>query len=312
MTMAILGASVTVADAVASASATPCPARAALEGNPALTAPIARGLRARGVALASELACGGRTVRAVVSSAAPARGYKLHIDDGFGRVSDRLVVETETAVSLIESWVVDEDADLLAVTPTPAPAAAAVAVATAPSPAPPAAAPFFVFGGPAATFGTDRSVWGAAILGGCGRVGPLCVGARTSVARDLSLAGESADAGTHRTGAELLATASLPLERGRLFALPSVGVGAGWMRTAIDAEDNSPGATVDTFGLRAGVSLLTAVKLSDRVALALDVGATAAPGARPPSPEDSMSTAPSLPGEPSATFHVALTCVLHP
>jgi len=116
------------------AAPAPCPARAALEGNPAVTAPIARGLRAHGVALATEDTCGGRTVRAVVSPAAPAPGYKLHIDAGFGRVSDRVVAEADTAVSLIESWVVEEDADLLAVTPpraTPGP----VVAATNPRPA---------------------------------------------------------------------------------------------------------------------------------------------------------------------------------
>jgi len=51
--------------------------------------------------------------------------------------------------------------------------------------------------------------------------------------------------------------------------------------------------------------------LSKRVALALDLGATLAPGARP---ESSMGqgAAVNRPAEPGAYFHVGLACVISP
>ena len=63
--------------------------------------------------------------------------YGLHIEDGYGRVSDREIADASTAASLIESWAIDEDADVLA------PRTAPVTIARAPvaPPVPAAGAP---------------------------------------------------------------------------------------------------------------------------------------------------------------------------
>ncbi len=294
------------------ADAAPCAPRAALEGNPALTAPIARELRAHGVALVGDADCAGRTVRAVVTSAAPARGFKLHIDDGFGRASDRVMAKPETAVSLIESWVVDEDADLLTIAPgkVNTPATATIAATATP---PVAATALRVYVGPATALGSDRSVWGGATLGACARIGPVCAGAKSNVARDLGISGEAAEAGGTRMGAEVLATVGLPLTRGRALVMPALGLGAGWMRTNVPAEDSTTlPQSGNTFGARASVSVLFGIEVSRHVAFALDLGGTFAPTARPTPADESMSTTPNLPGEPHAIFQAALTCVVSP
>lgn len=293
-----------------SAGAGPCAPRAALEGAPSLTMPIARELRAHGVALVGDAACAGRTVRAVVTSAAPARGYKLHIDDGFGRSSDRVIAKPETAVSLIESWVVDENADLLTISPGQANVTPTIsATATAPV----AATALRLYAGLATALGTDQSAWGGATLGACAQVGPFCAGAKANVARDLELGGEAAEAGGSRTNADVLAMAGWPLTRGRALVMPALGLGVGWMRTYVPAEDSTtPAQTSNTFGVRASASVLVGIEVSRHIGLALDLGGTFAPTARPTPADESMSSTSSLPGEPRALFQAALACVVSP
>jgi hypothetical protein len=290
----------------APAAAVPCPATAALEGPSRVTAPIASALKAHGVAIGTSSACPGRTVRAVVAPATPARGYKLHIEDGFGRTSDRVIAEPGMAVSLIESWAVEEDADLLTVVPPPVAAATSVTVA---APATAAASPFYLYGGLNSALGSDHSIWAGGQVGGCDRVGAICVGGKARLLRDTALGGPTADAGASRTSADLLVTAGVPFSHGRLLLMPAVGIGAGWMRTHVSAEGaDAPAETANTFGVRGETSLLVGVSLAKHVMVALDLGGTFAPAARP-DPATEQTGTPSLPGEPKASFQAALGCV---
>jgi hypothetical protein len=299
--------------AMGPAIAAPCPASAALEGPAGITTSIARGLRAHGVAIGTSGACPGRTVRAVLTSAAPDKGYKLHIEDSFGRTSDRVIAESDTAVSLIESWVVDEDADLLTVASTPTAEPATVAVAAA---APAAmAAPLRFYGGVASLVGSDQSISAGAVVGACGHVGRACVGGELDGARDLGLVGDTADAGTTRTSAGALVTAGLPLSRGRFLLMPAVGAGVGWMRTHLAAENAmTPAETASTWGMRAKLSVLTGVSVSSHFMVALELAGLFAPGARAnPADDSSSSTSTStFPPEPKASLRVGLACVVTP
>jgi hypothetical protein len=309
VTSTFIAASLAALQAVAPAE--PCVASTTLDGPSTLVAPIARGLEAHGVLVGSAGTCPGRAVRATVT-AASTKGFKLHIEDGYGRTSDRQLSEAGTAVSLIESWVVEEDSDLLAVAVPPAGPGAPTIVATAPPPAATGAA-LRLYGGIASAVGSDRSVWGGGLVGGCARLGPSCVGAELYAAHDLGLAGDTADAGTTRTAADLLVVVAFPLAKGRFLLMPSAGLGAGWMRTHVAAEDaETPAQTGNTVGPRGAVSIMGGVALSSHITLALGLGGVLAPTSRA-TPTDQMAQSTStLPGEPRLSGRALIACVVTP
>src|SRR5687768_7867794 len=123
--------------------------------------------------------CGGRMVRASLTAGADAHSYALRIEDGFGRTNERLAGDAETAASLIESWVLDEDADLLAprqvstLVPAAAPAAAAEIQASSPVVAPPvvAAPRWHLLGVGEVSVGTEPATWLGGSATGCHHVG---------------------------------------------------------------------------------------------------------------------------------------------
>jgi hypothetical protein len=292
--------------------AEPCTATTTLEGPAALTAPIARGLKSHGVTLGSTGTCPGHTVRATVAPSSSPRSFKLHIEDSYGRTSDRLLSEAGTAVSLIESWAVEEDSDLLAATARPSGSTTPTVVATAALP-PAAVTAVRLYGGIASAVGSDRSVWGGGLVGGCARFGFSCVGAELYVAHDLGLAGDTADAGTTRSAADLLVTAALPLAKGRFLLMPSLGVGAGWMRTHVAAEDaDTPAQTGNTFGLRAAVSVTGGLSISSHVMVALGLGGVLAPTSKPNPQTDVSTSTSSLPEEPRLSGRAVITCMVTP
>jgi hypothetical protein len=295
----------------APAATVPCPATAALEGPPGITIPIARGLRAHGVNVGASGTCATRSVRAIVSTAPSGKGFKLHIEDGFGRTSDRYVAEADTAVSLIESWVVDDESDLLAVPPpTAAPPSATLTAAPA---AAGAVSLLRLYAGPRALVGSDSTVGVGAVAGGCGRIGFACLGAELGFVHDLGVSGGTTDAGTSRDAINAYVTAGVPLSRGRFFLMPAIGVGAGWTRTHVAAEEmDMTAATATTLGLRGQVSVMAGVSITSHVTLALDLAALVAPGARPPPPEVSTSTPTPLPAEPLGSLAAGLTCLVTP
>ena len=288
----------------------PCTATTTLDGPSALTTPIARGLEGNGITVGRQGTCPGHSVRATVAPAT-ARAFTLHIEDGFGRTSDRALSDPGTAVSLIESWAVEEDSALLASPSPPHDAGAPPAVETAAATT--AAAGLRLYGGFASAVGRDGSVWGGGVVGGCARLGVSCLGAELFFAHDLGWAGDAADPGTTRSAAELLVTAALPLASGRWLLMPAVGIGAGWMRTRVAAEDvDSPAETANTLGFRGALSVLAGLALANHVAVGIGLGAVIAPSARANPPDGASAFTSSVPGEPRLAGRAMVACMVTP
>ena len=189
-----------------------CPPVAIVEGAAEIVTPVAAVLRRRG--LRSEPSGCGRVVRASLVARPGLNAYGLHIEDGYGRVSDREIADASTAASLIESWAIDEDADVLA--PRAAPAAIARAPVAPPVPLSGAPEAFRVATRGEVATATDGSVWYGGALAACGRVGLMCLGGRARIARDGGGDGGGGLTGSlTRTRIDASAAAALPLSRGR-------------------------------------------------------------------------------------------------
>src|SRR3954469_7855008 len=78
-----------------------CPPVAIVVGAAEIVTPVAAVLRRRGVR--SQPSGCGRVVRASLVTRPDLKAYSLHIEDGYGRVSDREIADASTAASLIES-----------------------------------------------------------------------------------------------------------------------------------------------------------------------------------------------------------------
>jgi hypothetical protein len=210
-------------------AAAACPPVAIVEGAAEIVAPVAAVLRRRGVR--SEPSGCGRVVRASLVNSPGARSYSLHIEDGYGRVSNREIADAGTAASLIESWAIDEDADVLA------PRAAPIAIEHAPETPPPAVAgatgAFRVAILGEVSTASDGSVWYGGGAGACGRVGAICLGGRARIARDAGNGSGVLAGALSRTRIDGALTASLPVSWGAFAFTPALGVGLSWMRSTI-------------------------------------------------------------------------------
>jgi hypothetical protein len=207
-----------------------CPPVAIVEGAAEIVAPIAAVLRSRGVR--SEPSGCGRVVRASLATSPGDKSYSLHIEDGYGRVSDREIADARTAASLIESWAIDEDADVLA--PRAAPIAIERAPATPVVPPTAASTAFHVAALGEVSTASDGSVWYGGGAGACGRVGSICLGGRARIARDAGNGSGVVAGSLSRTRIDGAVTASLPLSRGAFTFAPALGVGLYWTRSAIN------------------------------------------------------------------------------
>jgi hypothetical protein len=261
-----------------------CPPTAVVVGAAEIVTPIAAVLRRRGVG-AGPSDC-GRVVRASLAPRPNLNTYSLHIEDGYGRVSDREVADAGTAASLIESWAIDEDADVLA--PRAAPAAIET-VTAAPAPPPPVALPPAKWGvealGELAT-GNDGSTWYGGSAAACGRLGPVCVGGRVRFARDpggnVGNFGGGGGGGIggmftgdwSRTRYGGSAIVALPLTRGWLTVAPAIGVGMVRTRSALSAAPIEFADHVLSVSAEAGLAVAGA--LSTHWSLVADLGGTLA------------------------------------
>jgi hypothetical protein len=306
-----VAAVVAIVSLPAASRAGSCVASVALEGPTDLTSSIASGLKAHGLSVGTMGTCADRIVRARVRHSAGGT-YELRIEDGSGRTSDRVLTELGTAVSLIESWAVEEDADLLGGPAPQGPGAptAVVEAATAPN-VDRAAAGLHVYGGLGGSLGSDRSLSGGGFAGTCARLGRGCLGAEVWVGRDLGLLGDTSDSGTTRFGADLMVMGALPLTHGLWLLMPRIGVGLGWTRTHVDSEEpDMPAQTRNTLGFRGVLGVLGGISVSRGVALALDLDAVVAPWASP-APADVTPMSP-FPGEPRLSGRAAIACVVTP
>jgi len=257
---------------------TACPPTAMVEGAPEIVTPTAALLRRRGIGSGPSYC--GRIVRASLAPRPNLGTYSLHIQDGYGRVSEREIADAGTAASLIESWVTDEDADVLA--PRATPAAVETVTVAMPSPgAPPSAAwRVQVLGDVAAA--TDRSVWYGGIAAACGRVGPVCLGGRVRVAHDAEGPRTGPDAAL---GYDFTATwtrtrygggaiALLPLSRGPVTIAPAIGAGLVQTRTVLIGGPVDLTVAVLSVSAEAGIGV--AVALSRHFSMIADVSGAVA------------------------------------
>jgi len=220
--------------ATARAASAACPPVAIVEGAAEIVTPVAAVLRRRG--LRSEPSGCGRVVRASLVTRPDQTAYALHIEDGYGRVSDREIADASTAASLIESWAIDEDADVLA------PRGAPVTIESAPvAPLPPptaAPAAFRVMTLGEISTASDGSVWYGGALAACGRVGSICLGGRARIARDGGGGGGGLPVTFARARMDAGAAAVLPLSLGAFTFTPTIAVGIAWLRSTMNANES--------------------------------------------------------------------------
>jgi hypothetical protein len=265
-----------------------CPQIVQLEGDSALTPVIGQALRRRGIDTQPQGGC--PAVHALVQR----RGGLLAITvNEEVRLGERMVADVGTAVSVIESWVRSDISAPLLAAPPPAPSESPpLAPAVAVAPAPPAAGP-----PPRTRFdlellaevGVDKdaATWVGASLRGCLAVKALCLGLAWRMAGDLP-GGAPSGLIDQLLSSEILGTLAVPLRAGRFRFVPSVGLGAGWLRhqvhgtISVDSGDSASDerksrllvvndASAQDGGFRAEVRLLGAVQLHAGMELALGI-----------------------------------------
>jgi hypothetical protein len=280
---------------------TACPPVAVVGGAPEIAAPVAAILRRRG--LQSGPSGCGRIVHASLAPLPYLKTYSLHIEDSYGRVSNREIADAGTAASLIESWAIDEDSDVLAPRSTPVPAAS---VAAAPSPPAPAnEAGWRLIGLGELSSATDGSVWYGGGITACGRVGVLCVGGRARIARDGDRGSGELAGYVSRTRGDAGAVAILPLSRGSLSLAPMFGLGVSWMRSAIPIAPLE--MTADDFSVAAEVGVGVARTLTQGWSVTAEVGGVVSAPLASRSSEETFSFLPvALPVAPRGLLRVAL------
>jgi hypothetical protein len=282
-----------------------CPPVAIVEGAAEIVTPVAAVLRRRG--LRSEPSGCGRVVRASLVAKPGLDAYGLHIEDGYGRVSDREIADASTAASLIESWAIDEDADVLA--PRAAPTAIARAAVAPPVPAGGAPATLRVTTHGELATATDGSVWYGGVLAACGRVGLMCLGGRARIARDGGGDGGGGLTGTlTRTRIDAGVAVALPLSRGAFTLAPAIGVGLYWTRsTASEIPPEIPveivANVVDDFALGVDAGVGVAYAVAEHWSIVTELGALFA---NPVSSRGDGSRWDLVPRPPRGFFHVGL------
>ena len=252
------------------ARAAKCAPVATVEGSVRIAALIRGILRAHGVS-ARPGSCPDQGVRATLAETGPGN-YRLHIEDAFGRHSDRQVSDADTAASLIESWAVPAADDA----PLAAPPAAAVRRAA--DSAPPGRVVQEVRGRLSGSLelagGSDNSLWYGSAVTGCAAWASLCVGGRARLARDDSVLGPDRD--LTRWGTELLLLASRPVVRGTVTLTPMLGLGVGWVHTgpARPEETHVSTTSSDDLGVRVEAAASAGLGVSAHISLVGEVGAS--------------------------------------
>jgi hypothetical protein len=283
---ALLGAVAAISPATAdaaeatSAPTRVCPPSAVVEGPPEIVSPVVAILREHGLGTPSR-SCAPPIVKASLVAHSGAGGYRLHVLDAAGHRSDRQVADAATAASLIESWALDEDADLWAPRPVPAAseAVAPPAVLAASDDAGSsvrATAQLGVMG--ETSISPDGAVWWGAGASACARVRALCIGGRGSISRadttlEISRAlGIAPD--LTRTLGGVSAFVAWPIPAGRFWVAPSLGLGAAWLHS--NATQAGVTSTTDDVLGRAAAGALVGLTLGKSVSVAFGVGGSAA------------------------------------
>lgn len=255
-----------------------CASAAVVKGPDEIVRPIVAILRSHGLETVSR-ACGAQDVQAWLVADPAADGYRLHVTDGAGRKSARQVTDAATAASLIESWVLTEDAALW--TPRAVPAAVHASAETASRTPGTDTAPHIGIGvGVAAetSISSDEAVWWGAGASACVSIGALCLGGRATFARAettleinraLGIAPELT-----RTLGSISALIARPVSAGRLRFVPSLAVGTTWLRSR--AEQAGVTSTTDDLLARGDLGAMTGVAIGRGWSVGVHLGGTLA------------------------------------
>lgn len=263
-----------------------CPQVVQLQGDSSFAAAIGQALRRRGIATQPVAGC--PAVHAQLQRHGTLLAITVHEEV---RLGERIVADVATAVAVIESWVrSDISAPLLALPPPPP--------ALPPAPLPPAApAPPIQIVASRTRFAidlaaevgvdTDSTAWIGASLRGCLVVKTVCLGLAWRMAGDLPSL-QPNGIFDQRLAADFLGTLAVPLRVGWMRFIPSIGLGAGWLRHTAHGTLglNSVGTSIDQYqiqvlevadssvqdgGFRAELRLVSAVYLGAGTELALGI-----------------------------------------
>lgn len=200
-----------------------CAPAVLIEGDPALVPAIAAALLSRGLGPATDDGC--PVTRVLVQRRDPHIAVLLRDEI---RSTERQVIDRETAVSLIESWVrSDLSAPLLlgSIAALP-PSSMSQSPDSPPSTTWDARGTVSLHG----LFAMDVAgrPWMGAGLRGCARVFRLCIGGAWQTLGQLTLSGEDG----RRVVTELFAIVALPARVGRAWLWPSLGLGVSWLHVS--------------------------------------------------------------------------------
>jgi hypothetical protein len=245
-----------------------CTPTALLLGPDDIVATIAHTLIGRGIA--TEVVDGCPFVRATV--AVSPTGLSVTIADPYGRIHDHLIVDTDVAATLIESWAdPHQEAPLLAAREWARPQPKRVAFVDVDSEAPALLAvhatdPVRTLSGSMAlesSFGSDGSTWWGAAAATCVRLGRICAGANVRLASDARLSGASEKHETGRTALDLLLAVDVPTRWGDLGVTWGAGLGVGWIRSSLMSSGGA--VDIDTGGVRADAHVTFAFPITPTI-----------------------------------------------
>jgi hypothetical protein len=258
--------------AVRDASASACPPTAIVEGSSAIAASVRAILRGHGVAVDPGRCVDGLGVRASLLGQPGSRSYRLHIEDPFGRTSDRHVSDAETAASLIESWTLPAEDDHTS-SPPRSSATRQATVEVVPSSVRGPPVQWRLAGALEVAAGSDNSLWYGGALTACGPIAALCVGGRVRFAHDDSVLGPDRD--ITRSATEFLVLAALPFARRNVTVTPMLGLGGGWTRTSAPRpEPDVVTAPSDDLSMRVEAAVGAGLALTPRVSLVGELSAS--------------------------------------
>ena len=275
-----------------------CTPTAVVLGPDDIVATIARTLQGRGIA--TDAVDGCPVVRVTVT--ATQTGLSVTIADPYGRVHDHLVVDSDVAATLIESWAdPHQEAPLLEARDWAPRQPIGVALVDLDSEPPTALVahatePFRTLSGSLAletSLGSDGSTWWGAAAATCVRLGRFCTGVSGRLASDARLSGASEQHETGRTAVDLLLVVDVPVRWRDVGVSWGAGVGVGWIRSSLMGPAGA--VDIDTGGLRADAHVTFELPISKTIAVELRAVANVSPLAHVGTYTEDGST---LAGEP--------------
>ncbi|HEY4181860.1 MAG TPA: hypothetical protein VGM90_33685 [Kofleriaceae bacterium] len=197
------------------------------------------------------------------------RGEDIIVIRVGGSPQERLVSDSTTAASVIESWSRSDLVDpLLAghafvVPPPRVEAAPPFPIIVREAPAREESHGLQAYAAFETAFADDRSNWVGAMFGACVRIGRACATARARVATVID--GAASWGGAHRRATDALVGGDVPFRTGATYM--TVGFGAGF--GAVHTSPGTTGSGSETLGLRADAHVAWLVPVGGNLLLDL-------------------------------------------